>query len=189
MGASNYDHPKGECGMTTPEIFAILQEKFGGLITGSNFENIDPWIEVDSSAIAEVATFLKSDSRLQFDALNNLSASDWFDSDAKKQAKLGEPRLEIIYHLYSYSLKHYCILKVKLPRWQNGETGRLPEVPTVCRVWSVADWHEREAFDLVGIHFVGHPDLRRILCSEDWEGHPLRKDYEFPLEYHGIRGR
>ena len=65
----------------------------------------------------------------------------------------------------------------------------MPEVPSVSRVWSIADWHEREAYDLVGIHFTNHPNLRRILCPEDWEGHPLRKDYEFPLEYHGVRGK
>ena len=140
-------------------------------------------------AIADVARFLKSDPALAFDALNNLTATDWFDADAKKQAKLGDPRIEVVYHLYSYRHKHHAILKVKSPRWRDGVAGQLPQIPTVSSVWAVADWHEREAFDLVGIDFVGHPDLRRILCSEDWQGHPLRKDYEFPLEYHGIRAR
>lgn len=97
--------------------------------------------------------------------------------------------MEVVYHLYSYSLKHWCKLKVKTARWKDGVVGELPEVPSVSQVWGIADWHEREAFDLVGIHFTNHPNLRRILCPEDWEGHPLRKDYEFPLEYHGVRGK
>ena len=62
-------------------------------------------------------------------------------------------------------------------------------MPSVTDVWPAADWHERETYDLVGVQFVGHPNLKRILLSDDWEGHPLRKDYVFPLEYHGIRGR
>ena len=102
---------------------------------------------------------------------------------------MGEPRVEVVYHLYSFSLRHTLVLKVKLPRWQGGIAGELPGLPTVSGVWAVADWHEREAFDLVGVNFIGHPDLRRILCSEDWVGHPLRRDYEFPLEYHGIRAK
>ena len=76
-----------------------------------------------------------------------------------------------------------------LPRWRDNMPGKLPEVPSVTSFWASADWHEREVFELSGIRFVGHPDLSRILLSEDWIGHPLRKDYEFPLEYHGIRGR
>ena len=65
----------------------------------------------------------------------------------------------------------------------------LPHIPSVSEVWKTALWHERETFDLVGVVFDGHPDLRRILCPEDWVGHPLRKDYEMPHEYHGIRAQ
>ena len=75
------------------------------------------------------------------------------------------------------------------PRWRYIKAGNLPDVHSITRLWAAADWHEREVFDLTGIWFAGHPDLRRILLSEDWVGYPLRKDYEFPLEYHGIRGR
>jgi NADH-quinone oxidoreductase subunit C len=81
------------------------------------------------------------------------------------------------------------VLKLALPRWKNDTAGELPEVPSVAGVWRTADWHEREVYDMSGVNFIGHPDLRRILCPEDWEGYPLRKDYEQPLEYHGIRGR
>ena len=81
------------------------------------------------------------------------------------------------------------IVKVLLPRWKGDKVGELPEVPSVTGLWRTADWHEREVYDLSGVWFTGHPDLSRILLSEDWVGYPLRKDYEFPLEYHGIRGR
>ena len=76
-----------------------------------------------------------------------------------------------------------------LPRWKNDKPGELPELPSVSGLWSTADWHEREVYDLSGVYFTDHPNMRRILCPEDWVGHPLRKDYEMPLEYHGIRGR
>ena len=111
-------------------------------------------------------------------------------TDEKKAKKVDwEPHLEIVYHLSSTLNKHTLVVKVKSPRWKDDQTGALPEIPSLVDVWKTADWHERETYDLSGIHFVGHPDLRRILCPEDWVGHPLRKDYEMPLEYHGIRGR
>ena len=176
--------------MTPAEIHQALVAKFGGKITGANFEALDPWIEVAPAAIADVAEFLKSDPSLSFDALNNLCGVDYFESDPKKAAKFGhEPHVEVVYHLYSYTHRHAIVVKVKVPRWQGDVAGQLPDVPSVVGVWSIADWHERETFDLVGINFVDHPNQRRILCAEDWVGHPLRKDYEFPLEYHGIRGR
>lgn len=176
--------------MTPAEIHHKLVEKFGDKITGAHLEALDPWVEVGPSAIVEVATFLKTDGELAFDGLNNLSGVDYFEPDPKKAGKFGhEPHVEVVYHLYSFRHRHSLVVKVKVPRWKGDQAGQLPEVPSVSGVWAIADWHERETFDLVGINFTGHPDLRRILCAEDWVGHPLRKDYEFPLEYHGIRGK
>lgn len=177
--------------MTPSEIHQLLSDQFGaGKILGVNLEAKDPWIEVAPAAILEVSRFLKTDSRLAFNHLNDLCGVDYFQPDEKKAAKFGhEPHLEVVYHLSSIPLKHLIVIKVKLPRWKNGVEGELPEVDSVSSVWAIADWHEREAYDLVGIDFLGHPNLRRILCPEDWVGHALRKDYDFPLEYHGIRGR
>jgi len=177
--------------MTTEDIHQLLVEEFGeGRITALKADAKDPWIEVAPEAIHDVAEFLKSDDRLQFDHLNDLTAVDYCEPDPKKAKKFDhEPHLEVVYHLSSYSLRHSTVVKVILPRWKNGEEGALPELTSVADVWGIADWHERECYDLMGVHFTGHPNLRRILCPEDWVGHPLRKDYEMPLEYHGIRGR
>ena len=177
--------------MNFQDVYQKLIDKFGeGTITGRNEEATDPWIEVAADDVAEVAHFLKHDEELQFDALNNLTGVDYLEPDAKRAKKFPyDPHVEVVYHLYSYTHKHFLNVKVKLPRWKNDVEGQLPEVPSVSHVWAIADWHEREAFDLIGINFVGHPNLVRILCTDDWVGHPLRKDYEFPLEYHGIRGK
>ena len=167
-----------------------LKKKFGDGITGSNFDAIDPWIEVKPEAIVDVCKYLKTEPGLQFDMLNCISGVDYFHTDEKKASKADwEPHLEIVYHLPIIALKQSLVVKVMLPRWKYGQEGVLPEIPSVEKVWRTADWHEREVFDLVGVQFVGHPDHRRILCPEDWVGHPLRRDYEMPLEYHGIRGR
>nr|MDQ3333052.1 NADH-quinone oxidoreductase subunit C [Planctomycetota bacterium] len=80
-----------------------------------------------------------------------------------------------------------AVLKARLPRWRNDKHGEPPALPTVSHLWPIADWHERECYDLLGVYFEGHPNLVRMMMPEDWQGHPLRKDYEWPEDYHGIR--
>ncbi|MPN12648.1 NAD(P)H-quinone oxidoreductase subunit J [bioreactor metagenome] len=87
--------------------------------------------------------------------------------------------LGIVYHLYSMKYNHKIVIKVKLDRQH-------PVIQSVERVWKTANWHEREAYDMFGVYFEEHPDLERILCPEDWEGYPPRKDYVAPKEYRGI---
>jgi NADH-quinone oxidoreductase subunit C len=167
-----------------------LKQQFGEQITGANLQAIDPWIEVSPEGLVPLCRYLRDEPDLRFNMLNCVSGVDYFEPDPKKAAKVDwQPHLEVVYHLWSLPHKTSLVLKVILPRWKNDRPGELPEVPTVSSVWRTADWHEREVYDLVGVNFVGHPDPRRILCPEDWVGHPLRKDYEMPLEYHGIRGR
>ncbi len=176
--------------MSENKFLAGLKQQFGEKITGGNLDALDPWVEVAAEATVEVSRFLRDDPKLKFDYLNCISAVDYFHTDEKKAQKADwEPHLEIVYHLFSMPFKHSLVIKVMLPRWQNDAEQQLPEMPSVAEVWSTANWHEREIYDLMGVQFTGHPNLRRILCPEDWVGHPLRKDYEMPLEYHGIRGR
>lgn len=167
-----------------------LKSRFGEGITGANLTAIDPWIEVAPQALVEVSEYLRDEPDLRFDMLSCISGIDYLETDPKKAAKAEfPPHLEVVYHLWSVPFRRSLVVKVMLPRWKHDRPGELPEVPSVAGVWRTADWHEREVYDLSGVWFVGHPDLRRILCAEDWVGHPLRKDYEMPLEYHGIRGR
>jgi NADH-quinone oxidoreductase subunit C len=159
-------------------------------VIGRNLEALDPWIEVAAERLVAVCRWLKESSPVRFDSLQCITAVDWFEPDAKKAAKVSwQPRLELVYHLWSTPSRASLVLKVTLPRWKDGVSGDPPVVPSVAGVWRGADWHEREVYDLSGVWFGGHPDLRRILCPEDWEGFPLRKDYTMPIEYHGIRGR
>jgi NADH-quinone oxidoreductase subunit C len=176
--------------MSSPPSLTHLQDRFGTHITGANLDAIDPWIEITPTALVEVATYLRDEPELHFDYLNCISAVDYLETNPAKAAKAPwAPHLELVYHLSSVCHRHRQVLKVVLPRWQDDVVGRLPEVPSVATVWRIADWHEREIYDLMGVRFTDHPNLRRILCPEDWLGHPLRKDYEMPAEYHGIRVR
>ncbi|HEY4310096.1 MAG TPA: NADH-quinone oxidoreductase subunit C [Pirellulales bacterium] len=176
--------------MSGQTFLASLQKRFGDAITGGNFEAIDPWIEVSPEGLVDVCTYLRDEASLRFNLLNCITVVDYFEPDPKKAAKAGfDPHLELVYHLWSIPNKTSLVVKVMLPRWKDDVPGELPEVATVSGIWSTADWHEREVFDLSGVRFLGHPNPRRILCPEDWVGHPLRKDYEMPLDYHGIRAR
>ena len=143
-----------------------------------------------SSHLFDVEVAERRDERLRFDSLRCITGVDYLEPDPKKAKRAGfEPHLEVVYHLYSYDHDHKIVVKLLLPRWKNDQEGQLPEVPSLTLLYGAANWHERETFDLAGVRFVGHPNLVRILCAEDWVGHPLRKDYEMPLEYHGIRGK
>jgi len=176
--------------MKPDEIVAALEHQFGGRIKSKKLDAIDPFVVIEPADLVEVCRFLRDDPRLRFDLLNCISGVDYLEPDPKKAPKAGfEPHLEVVYHLQSFTHKHRFVLKLILPRWKDNKPGELPEVPSVTSLWRTADWHEREVYDLSGVWFTGHPELHRILLSEDWTGHPLRKDYEFPLEYHGIRGR
>ncbi|MEO2092406.1 MAG: NADH-quinone oxidoreductase subunit C [Gemmataceae bacterium] len=177
--------------MTHADIIALLQQQFGPAIPSAKADAPDPFVVVEPARLPEVCRVLRDDPRLKFDMLNDLAGVDYLEPDAKKAPKAGfDPHVEVVYHLSSFSFPgRRFTLKVVLPRWKGDTPGELPEVPTVSGVWPAADWHERECYDLVGVRFVGHPDPRRILMSDDWVGHPLRKDYDFPLEYHDIRCR
>ncbi|MGD0897819.1 MAG: NADH-quinone oxidoreductase subunit C [Thermoguttaceae bacterium] len=167
-------------------IHERLAGRFGAAVIGSDPAAVDPWIEVSAEGLCNVCRFLRDDPELRFDMLHCVTGIDYFEPDPKKAAADWQPHLEVVYHLSSLVHRHRVVLKVSLPRWKDGVQGRLPEVPSVSRIWSTADWHEREVFDLVGVCFTGHPGLERILLPEDWQGHPLRKDYQPPSEYHGI---
>ena len=176
--------------MTSAEIITVLEEKFGNRIKAKKLDALDPYVVVEPDTLLEVCGFLRDDPRLRFEFLNCMSGVDYLEPDPKKVPKAGfDPHLEVVYHFSSFTHRHRFVVKVLLPRWRDNKSGELPEVPSVTGLWQGANWHEREVYDLSGVWFTGHPELRRILLSEDWIGYPLRKDYEFPLEYHGIRGR
>ncbi len=155
--------------MNPKEIFELLKKEIGdGALELVEKEHHDPFIVVSADAIVEACLVLRDDPNTLFDYLVNLSGVDEKD------------KFIVVYHLFSLQHKHRIALIVYLDR-EN------PHVPTVERVWRSANWHEREAYDMFGIVFDGHSDLRRILCPYDWEGHPLRKDYKTPDYYKGIK--
>jgi len=153
--------------MTTQEIFAHLNQAFpkAELI----FEEIhpSPVICVPREALVEVMRKLRDDDALHFECLMCLSGVDKGTD------------LQTVYHLHSMKNRQTVALRCVVSKED-------PIIPTVCHVYPTAEWHEREAWDMFGIRFENHPDHRRILCADDWEGHPLRKDYKAPSSFHGI---
>ena len=116
----------------------------------------------------KVSIVLKNESDLDFDYLMCISSYDKGDNKVYGAA----------YNFYSTVNNHYLEVRVEA----EGDIS----IPSVTGLWKTADWHEREAYDMMGLKFEGHPDLKRILLSQDWEGHPLRKDYKEPDYYHGV---
>ena len=142
-----------------------ISEKFSDSIDGD--PNND-WIQLKPENWRKIAKWLKSDEELSFDSLQCNTGMD-----------LGEGVLESRYNLHSMKHLHKVEIRIKV-------SAEKPDIPSVEQVWRVADWFERETYDMFGINFIGHRDLRRILLPDDWEGWPLRKDYEEQETYHGI---
>lgn len=126
--------------------------------------------------LLEVATHLKFTEGLYFDMLECISGVDYGPESGK---------MAVVVHLHSVVYQHSMALKIELAR--PNDSLETVDAPSLTSVWRAADWHERETFDLFGIRFIGHPDLRRILLPADWEGFPLRKDYKEQEKYHGIK--
>ena len=149
--------------MTSADIVQNLETKFGPKIKVKKLDAIDPFVVVAPADLVEICQYPARRPQSSFRVLNCISGVDYLEPDPKKVAKSGfEPHLEVVYHLQSYTHRHRFVVKVSLPRWKNDTPGQLPEVPTLTGVWLAADWHEREVYDLSGVWFVGHPDLRRF---------------------------
>ena len=155
--------------MTAQEIFDILKSQFGETILESKLDAPQPWIRIAPVKTKEVGLFLRDDAAMQFDYCSCLSGID-----------LNNGTFAVVYHLSSLVYKHKIVIKTLCSK-EN------VHVQSVSSVWGTANWHEREAFDMYGIVFDEHPDLRRILLPDDWEGHPLRKDYKVQEFYHGMK--
>jgi NADH-quinone oxidoreductase subunit C len=142
--------------MTQEELQNYILEKFPGLSLELSAHDLTLIIPLEK--FRPFFEFLKNDPNLKFDNFMCMTAVDQGET------------LDVVYFLHSYEKRHRLAVKVKV----NGDN---PEVPTTTDLWPGANWHEREAYDLFGVKFLGHPDLRRILLPDDWEGHPMRKNY------------
>ena len=166
--------------MAPEEICEILKKILPEAVEDAVLESGHPHAKVKAEHWREVALCLRDDPRLQFNMLRSIAAIDL----------LADDKIACVYDLISVPLErlsklitqsHEFAVRIEVDR-------KDPVIPSVADIWPAADWHEREAYDMMGVTFPGHPDPRRILCPDDWEGYPLRKDYEHPLEYHGIPG-
>ncbi len=141
------------------ETAAVLDAQFSGAITGGHDDRKQLTLVIDPPQVAAVCGYLKHERK--FIRLSGITAVDWFPA---------EPRFEVVYLLHSIERSERIRLKCRVG-------GEKPEIDSVCGVWRGANWYEREVFDMFGVTFRNHPHLTRILMPEDWEGHPLRKDY------------
>jgi len=158
--------------MTFEDIKALVTDQLGDdciLVTDTAASPQAFYIE--PLRLSDTMQFLHENDQLYFDSLSCISALD---------NGVESGTMELAYNLYSIPFDHHLMVKVTLDR-------KAPKISSLTSIWRTADWHEREAFDLMGITFEGHPYLRRILMPADWEGHPLRKDYEEQTYYRGVK--
>ncbi len=146
---------------STEEVFPVLQSRFGSSVLSLSDTKPDKFILVDANSLPEICTFLRDDPAWRMNMLHCVSGLDEGDT------------LAVVYHLFSMEKRHFIVLKTQVSKED-------ATVPSLAGIWPAADWLERETYDLLGIRFRGHPDLRRILLPEEWVGHPLRKDNEMP---------
>jgi len=163
--------------MSFEEIRLLLAEKVGpDVIIGEETTGLQPALLIEPGRIADVCLELRNNPNTYFDFLSCLTGVDY---------GLEAMRFGVVYHLASIPYQTQLTLKVSVEN--DRDLNNLPSFPSISSVYRTADWHEREAYDLVGIFFEGHPDLRRILLPDDWEGFPLRKDYKTAEYYKGIK--
>lgn len=168
--ASKQDKAR-EASKTRPiaqKIHEKIAAKFGDAV--SLEDAVDPYTVVhEVDVFIDLMRWLRDAPDMKFDFLRSIAGVDYPDDE----------RIATVYHLYSYPNKHAHVVKYLADRED-------PQVPTVEGLWSTANWYERENYDLLGIVYTGHSDLRRIMLPDDWVGHPLRKDYAEQADYHGI---
>jgi NADH-quinone oxidoreductase subunit C len=152
------------------EIKSVIVQHCGEVVLDEQLNSTPVTLVIQASKLREVCEVLRTHSSMYFDLLSCITG---IDNGPESNS------MEVVYHLYSIPYEVSLAIRVELPRDK-------PEVPSVTSVWQTANWHERETYDLLGIQFEGHPDMRRILMPADWEGHPLRKDYEEPTHYRGM---
>lgn len=149
--------------MEATQVIARVREAFPDAVAGHDAQARDPTLQVAPGAVPAVLRFLRDDADLRFDFLMALTGVDLL-------GLTDPPVFRVLYHLFSYAHRHTIVVRADVPRDD-------PVIPSVASLYPTALWHEREALDLLGIRFEGHPDPRRLLLPEEWEGHPLRKDW------------
>jgi len=163
--------------MIFEDIKLLLVSKFGdNVVLSEETSGLQKALIIKSEMISDVCLELRDNPATYFDFLSCLSGMDYGTT---------ENRFGVVYHLASIPFNTQLVLKVSMENDRSEDN--LPSFPSVSSVYKTAEWHEREAYDMIGIFFENHPDLRRILLPDDWEGYPLRKDYQEAEEYKGIK--
>jgi NADH-quinone oxidoreductase subunit C len=148
------------------EILQRLRDRFAGAVVETHDHRGDHTAVVERAALPDVLRWCRDEPELRFDILMDLTAVDYSRYPGREDG----PRFEVVYHLFSVGHNHRVRLKVRVDEDD-------AQVPTAVDLWPIANWFEREVWDMFGVRFAGHPDPRRLLMYEEFAGHPLRKDY------------